>query len=420
MRLIRKSGHFVLILAGLVGAQALAVEASDSSAAYGELHTLTDYQNRDEKLGHVSMGALTRGMDGYFDRKDSWTTNTGFNWMVESAPQFQGHVDGGAGSHSNNETNLIGQWSIVDKADAKRGNLLIWYQFSSTWGGQTTTELMEGLGVISPPNGGDTHPASSRDLTQHFAWEQYFANERVRIQVGKLTTRVLFNLNRYAISDREDFFTPMIVNNPGAHYTARVGFGAFGEYKSDNWYVSGMIRDADADLGKRFIDFDSLSTGNWEYVGEFGFTPGDVAGLGAGIYRITVSRSDSTGDALNGLPSTSSVSFSFDQDVGERVGAFFRFATSNDTYRTFDRRIAAGLQLKEPFGFVNDRIGAGLWWGSPVDPSLRSETGIDLFWKFQIAKFMEISAGAQLIFDPAIRTDKDSVTLGQLRLRLIF
>ena len=114
------------------------------------------------------------------------------------------------------------------------------------------------------------------------------------------------------------------------------------------------------------------------------------------------------------------MSLSFDQDVGDRVGAFFRFATSDDTFRTFDRRIATGIQLKEPFGFVNDRIGAGLWWGSPADSALRSETGIDLFWKFQIARFMEVSAGAQWIFDPAIRTDKDSVTLGQLRLRLIF
>ena len=409
-----------LILGACAGmTPAGAEDAADDLTDYGELQVLKDYEDRTEKLGHVSMGRFSQATDRYFDRKDGWTTNSGFSWMIESAPQFQAQIDGGAGSSSNNETNLIGQWSLVDKGDSKRGNLLIWYQFSSTWGSRTTTELMEGLGVISPTNGGDTHPVSSRDLTQHFAWEQYFADDRVRIQVGKMTTRVLFNLNRYAVSDREDFFTPMIVNNPVAHYTARVGFGTFVEYKKDSWYVSGMIRDADADLSKRFIDFDSLSTGNWEYVGELGFTPGDVAGLGRGVYRLTISHSDATGDVTTGLPSTSSVALSFDQDIGDRIGAFFRFATSNDTFRTFDRRIATGLQIKQPFGFTNDRIGAGLWWGSPVDNTLRSETGIDLFWKFQIATFMEVSAGAQWIFDPAIRTDKDSVLLGQLRLRLI-
>lgn len=366
------------------------------------------------------MGPVSRTTDRYFDAKDDWSTNSGFNWLIESAPQFQKQLDGGAGSTANNETNLIGQWSIIDKSDSKRGNLLVWYQYSATWGSRTTTELSEALGVLSPPNGGDTHPSDSRDLVQHFAWEQYFANNRIRVQVGKLTTRVLFNLNRYAVSDREDFFTPMIVNNPVAHYTARVGFGAFGEYRASGWYVSGMIRDADADLTKRFIDFDSLSTGNWEYVGEFGYTPGDVAGLGPGNYRLTVSYSDSTGDSATGLPSTRSVSLSIDQDLGDRLGAFFRYATSEDTFRTFDRRIATGMQIKKPLGFANDRIGAGLWWGSPADPSLRSETGIDFFWKLQIAKFMEVSAGAQWIFDPAIRTDRDSIMLGQLRVRLIF
>jgi carbohydrate-selective porin OprB len=366
------------------------------------------------------MGPLTNATDTYFDRKSDWTGSSGFNWMIESAPMLQQHIDGGAGSQSNIETNLIGQWSVIDKTDSKRGNVLAWHQYASTLGSRTTTEWKDRLGVISPPNGGDTHPSGSHDLLQHFAWEQYFAEERVRIQVGQLTTRVLFNLNRYAISDREDFFTPMIVNNPVAHYTARVGFGAYVEYRADDWYASGMIRDADADPENRFIDFDSLSTGNWEYVAELGFTPGDLLGLGRGVYRLTVSRSDATGDTSSGLPSTGSVSLSFDQDFGDRIGAFFRFATSDDTFRTFDRRIATGLQLKRPFGFANDHVGVGLWWGSPTDNSLRSETGIDFFWQLQIAKFMEVSAGGQVIFDPAVRTDKDSVVLGQIRIRLIF
>ena len=278
-------GVMCLAASPLVPAQ----EGSQSTANLGELQVLNDYKDRDQKLGHITLGPITRGAESYLDWKGRWTNNTGFNWLIESAPQYQSQLDGGAGSHTNNETNLIAQWSPIDNQNPKRGNLLVWYQLSATWGGQTTTEFQDGLGVISPPNGGDTHPTDSRDLTQHFAWEQYFADNNVRIQFGKLTTRVLFNLNRYAVSDREDFFTPMIVNNPVAHYTARVGLGAFAEVRRDGWYMSGMVRDADADLSKRFIDFDSLSTGNWEYVGEFGLTPSDVAGLGEGNYRANVS-----------------------------------------------------------------------------------------------------------------------------------
>ncbi len=393
-----------------------AYNAQAQSANYGEVQVLIDYADRDEKLGHVSLGAVTSTTDRYFDFKSRTTETTGLSWLIESAPQYQALLGGGVDATANNETNLIAQWYVRDPADAGRGNLLLWYQFSSTWGNQTTSDFQNDIGILSPPNGGDTAPDNSRDLAQHIAWEQRFTDDSVRIQVGKLTTRVLMNLNRYAVSDREDFFTPMIVNNPVAHYTARAGLGAFAEYSGNSWYVSGMLRDADADLSKRLADFSSLDSGNWEYLAESGLTPDDVLGLGAGNYRVTVSYSDATDSA----DSTSSVSLSFDQDLGNRLGAYFRYATANDTFRAFDRRIAMGLQIKEPLGFSNDRIGIGYWWGSPTDDALRSESGLDLYWKLQIARFLEVSAGLQTVFDPAFDTTQDTATLAQARLRFVF
>jgi porin len=276
-------------------------ESEADADFYGELEVLQEYEDRDEKLGHLSFGRVGDSIDGYLSRKSDWSKLTGFNGMIESAPIFQEHLDGGGGFHANNETNLIAQWAIRDKQDADKGNLIIWYQFAATWGGQTTSDLMAKMGILSPPNGGDTAPGDSRDLTQHFTWEQKFSNDRVRIQIGKMTSRVLLNLNRYAVSDREDFLTPMLVNNPVAHYTARVGFGIFGEYKANGWYASAMIRDADADLSKRFIDFDSLSTGNWEYVGEFALTPNDLAGAIGGRWLSRNSARPLLAHAIGGL-----------------------------------------------------------------------------------------------------------------------
>ena len=111
-----------ILLASACLADTKTTQAQDAVAAdYGELQVLNDYRDRDQKLGHVSMGPITRIAGTYFDRKDSWASDSGFNWLIESAPQFQFHVDGGAGSHSNNETNLIAQWSLVDKANSKAG-----------------------------------------------------------------------------------------------------------------------------------------------------------------------------------------------------------------------------------------------------------------------------------------------------------
>ena len=389
--------------------------ATAHAADYGELGVLIDYENRAEKSGHIDLGPVSKAMNSYLSFKDRTFGDSGFNYMVEVAPQYQYQLDGDAGSTANNETNFIVQWALVDTDNAKRGNLLTWYQWSDTWGGKTTSEFAQRLGVLSPPNGGDTAPDNSRDLFQHFAWEQWFGNDHWRLMVGKLTTRVLFNLNRYTVSDREDFFTPMLVNNPVTHYTARIGLGSFLEYRRDKWYVSGMIRDADADLSKRFVDVDSLDSGNWEYVSELGSTPDNLLGWGEGNYRLTLSYSDATDQ----LDSTRSWAFSADQDIGPRYGLFMRYAQADDTYRSFEKRLAAGMQRKLPLGFANDRVGVAGWWARPTDRLLDDEYGVDMFWKVQLTSWLELTPGLQINFNPAAKPDRDKVVLAQMRLRLV-
>lgn len=406
---------FVLVMSLSLVSPVSAHSDGADQVDYGEISLLKDYDNREDKRGHVDFGPLSRGMDAYLGVKKSRFQEHGFNYIVEIAPQYQDHIDGGGGSTANNETNLIAQWSLVDAEEPKRGNLLMWYQWSDTWGSDTTSDFSQAIGVLSPPNGGDTAPQSSRNLTQHFAWEQWFSDDQWRFMIGKLTTRVLFNLNRFTVSDREDFFTPMLVNNPVTHYTARVGFGAFVEHRQDSWYISGMVRDADADLSKKFIDFGSLDTGNWEYVTEVGLTPDDVKGLGEGNYRLTFSYSDAT----DNLEATRSISLSVDQDLGEKWGAFVRYAWADDTYRAFEQRLALGIQALKPLGFTNDRAGIAAWWGKPTDSSLDDEYGLDMFWKLQVSPWLELTPGLQLNLNPAIQTDRSSAVIAQVRLRMV-
>ena len=388
---------------------------AEPQSEYGEIDALFDYQDRSQRTGHIKQEPTKPISDAYFDFKSDLEDNAGVNYLLEISPQYQTGVGESNGHSSNNETNLIVQWAAIEHDNAKRGNLLMWYQWSNTLGSDTTSDFASDLGVLSPPNGGDTSPSSHRDLFQHFAWEQWFADDSIRLMVGKLTTRVLFNLNSYTVSDREDFFTPMIVNNPVVHYTARVGFGTYVEFKQPTYYVSGMMRDADADLSKKFIDFDSINSGNWEYVSELGLTPQDVLGLGSGVYRLTLSYSDET-DAFE---KSNSISVSADQDVGEHYGLFFRYAFSDDTFRAFEQRLATGFQIKSPLNFDNDRIGLGGWWGKPTNDRLDDEVGVDLFWRLQLSSIIELTPGFQMIFNPALNQNKNQAALAQMRIRIL-
>lgn len=393
-------------------------EANTQSAAqYGEINVLEDYRDREGKDGHISFGPLDAPLQSYFDWKDHMRTSTGFNYMIEIAPQLQWDFAGDAGNTSNNETNLIGQWSVVDKSDFKRGGLMAWYQFAHTLGKHTTTEFQGNLGVILPINGGDTFPDDSAARLMLLAWEQWFLDERIRIDIGKLTTRVLLDLNRYAVSDREDHFTPVIVNNTVVPYTARIALGLFVNYNADNWYVSGLIRDADGTSNG--LQFDTLSTGNWEYTAEIAWTPDNVFGLGSGIYRFIPYYTDSIGENESKQPSGWTWSLSFDQDIGSSYGAAFRYAYADEDFRSLKQRASLSFQIKQPLGFKNDRLGLGLFWGEPTNPDLGSETGAEIFWKMQLSPSLEITPGLQVIFDPALDADRSTAWIGELRLRLV-
>lgn len=375
----------------------------------GELNMLDEFEDRENLESHLPTVSF---MDKYFSFKRNLLEKYGLDYIVEFAPIMQ-YSQGEF--HADSELNVIGFWNFLESDRFGKGNILVWYQNSLTWGSLTTSEFMSRIGVLSPLNGGDTFPEDSANRLQLLVWEQYLANDILRLMVGKITSRVTVNLNRYAVSDREDFFSPMIVNNPVVPFTVRIGLGAFGQFIQKNWYISAMVRDADA--MDDFIDFDSLDTGNWEYTGEFAITP-DIPSLGQGHYRFTLDYTDSIGSGDTFQPSSWSISLSFDQDIKNRVGAFFRYAYADTPLRAFQQRIAMGFQVLGVPGYDGDRIGVAGWWGDPTNEELNDEYAIEFFYKALVARIIEVSPDLQLIFDPAL-SDKGFIGVVGFRVRIV-
>lgn len=389
---------------------------SDSIASqpdYGELNAVLDFDPNPENPHIETPGSFDR----YFDWKQDFAERNDLLYLVEYGVISQWGSRGDDRFHANHELNLSGMWALTESPSLGTGSFIGWVQNAVTLGGVTTTELMQELGVLTPLNGGDTFPGKNATRLNHFAWEQRLPGDKARIMVGKLTTRILMNQNRYTVSDREDFFTPMVVNNPVVPFTVRQGMGIFGEWKNDSWYLSGMVREADST--EDWLGTDFLSTSNWEYLVEAGWTP-TLEGLGQGYYRVTYDYTDAIGSGGSAQPAGWSLSVSIDQDIGEQVGAYFRHAYADTPFRTFRNRTTMGVQILSPFGYPNDRIGLGWWRGSTTDPALPSESGLEVFWKLRLTRNIEFTPDLQLILDPALAPGRSRVWVGGLRLRLEF
>ena len=402
------------LLATLIGSSTTAGAVED--AFLGELEVLHEYSHPELRSGHEAMQPVTDALQGYFSFKEALSSDHGFHFVVEYSPQFQLAPEKGGLSHGNDETNIIAQWNVIDPSDSRAGSLLAWYQISRTLGSLSTSEFMDEAGVISPVNGGDTAPGDYRDLWQMLAWEQWMLENKLRMGIGKLTTRTFLNLNRYAVSDREDFFSPMLVNNPVAPFTARNGMGVFAQYHLDDAYLTVMIREADGT--SEGISFSTLDSGKWESAVELGLTP-TLLDYGQGNYRFTAYYTDSIGNGDTAQPAGWSLAMSFDQDIGNSYGLLFRYAWASEDFRAFKQRLAFGMQWLHPLGYQHDRIGLGAWWADPSATDLEPEYGLEAFWKLQLSPFLELGPDLQLIFNPQDGAEDNPVVVAGLRLRLI-
>lgn len=398
---IARGGRSVSLVGLMAMAQAVAAE--EPVFEYGEISGV--FEQAGERDGYVDFGGLGASYDRYAAWKDNLRENHGFSFLIEDRMINQwGH----GASIYDNEINLIARQEVLRNAPGSL-SFNIWGQFANSLGGTTASQFQTQLGVLSPLNGGNSGPGTSNQILQMFALEYIAPNDRWRVQVGKLALRTLVNLNRYANGDSEMFFSPMLGNNPVVPYTATLGLGAFGQWKQDGWYLSGLVRAPDVELG---LSTQSWNAGNRAYVIEAGLTP-TIPGLGDGVYRLTWSL-----DEANAVtPRMETWSLSTDQDIGNHIGAFFRYAQADTTFRDFRKRAALGFQVKKPLGFTHDRLGVGAWWGDPTDTSLNEEVGIEFFYKAQISPFMELTPDIQVVLNPANTTESTRVVFG-LRLRI--
>lgn len=379
-------------------------DAAAQEFEYGEIAPVFKQSLRRD--GHISFGPVDPVFDRYFQWKENLAEGIGLNFVIEDRMINQW---GDGASIYDNEINVIARWDLVESSAFGNGSFNVWGQFAQSIGGKTGSKFQSDLGVLSPMNGGNGGPSNTNEILHMLAWEQIAPGAKFRVQAGKLAARTLVNLNRYANGDSEMFFSPMLGNNPVVPYTALLGIGVFAQWKEEDWYVSGFVRGADTETG---ISFDAISDGDLQYVAEAAWTP-TFEGLGQGEYRFTFSYDVETATR----PQVLTYSLSTDQDLGERFGAFFRYAYGDGTFRAFDYRIAGGFQLKEPLGFRFDRLGVGAWWGNPSNSALGSETGLEVFYKAQIKPFLELTPDVQLVINPALSNDDFEAVVG-LRFRL--
>jgi hypothetical protein len=260
-------------------------------------------------------------------------------------------------------------------------------------------------------------------------YEQNLFDKKLVIDFGKLDPTDFFDLNRYADSDTTQFLARIFNNSPVLEFPSNAGGIRIAVFPF-KWLELGYLAMAGTP-NLRDLESHLFHLGQVILKPEFNGRKGN--------YRFLLWQNNNDHTAWKDLTRTHEASYGFslscDQEISDTVGVFGKFGwqdpkvynpnkraypfSDNDPNPyinnfTLEYMWSTGLQVKgSPWGREHDFCGLGIGQVIPSKDmktalsgtgdnkrSAKSETHFEIYYSFFANKYLAISPGVQLIWDP--------------------
>lgn len=270
----------------------------------------------------------------------------------------------------------------------------------------TFVDMTAELGTLWSPN-----DSTSDDYCQiKQLWVGHrLAEGKITYIIGKLDPGGYINKNRFAGSGNTQYFAQPFAKNPARAFPDN-GLGATIRIAPADWiHMDAVVSDGDANSNHN--PFSTLGD-HWFVAGELVFHP-KFEGLGEGNYRLLLWNRESE------LGNSFGYSLSLDQNLGEKLGVFFRYGGNDGDLSAIEHIAAAGVSFLSPFDRPDDQAGIAVAWTGPSDSSLRDEYSAEVYYRMQLTEGIEFSLSAQIIVDPSA-SDRDMEGVYGMRMRVLY
>ena len=184
-----------------------------------------------------------------------------------------------------------------------------------------------------------------------------------------------------------------------------------GTWLTDQWYALGGINDANG-LATDDLDFFSGGAEFYKYA-HVGWSPSRAERYFKNVH-VLAWHVDEREDA--GIDSAHGFALAANWTLDDRWMIFGRLGWSDATSPIYNESMTLGFIRK--FFYRSDLVGFAANRGSPPDGSLRDQTSIEAFWRFQFSQGLAITPSIQLLLDPALNSPDDAIWVWGLRFRL--
>jgi hypothetical protein len=230
--------------------------------------------------------------------------------------------------------------------------------------------------------------------------------------VGIIDATDYLDENAYANDEYTQFMNEALVNGPNAFLPSYDTGGAL-VWNTGPWSLGGVIMD---------VNDNDDGNGYTFYGAQLGYTL--QSELGEGNYRVLADRTskdfvDGTGEARH---QRASILFSFDQQLGNVVGAFLRFGWQDDSAAVnYDAIWSGGIDFNgSPWKRADDNIGLGYAYLDGGNQDIRQSQVAEAYYRFVFNSYIALSADIQYIKDELQNQENSAGLIYGMRLTAEF
>ena len=241
-------------------------------------------------------------------------------------------------------------------------------------------------------------------------YQQSFNNRRTGFIVGRFDPNDYMDVLGYANPWSTFSNIASLMNTSIALPDAALGLGAAHQL-NDQWYIKGSINDANGVVTETRAFQGGAEFFKWA---EVGWSPSAEQRYLTNVHVVAwhVDERDNAG-----IPSAHGFTIGANKTSADgRWMGFMRAGWSDGSAPIYKETYTAGFLRK--FRRNADLLGVSVNWGDPPDSSLDSQTTGEFFYRLQFSQNLAITPSIQLLREPALNPDEDTIWVWSLRIRL--
>lgn len=353
----------------------------------------------------------------YLDFKKNLKEKTGLSFALDYTSLYFGtNSKIGSGEAGSGIFRFYGAWELVGRKSGNSGALVYKLENRHKYGTIPVSALgldMGFVGMIGPPFN------DSGYRTQNLYWRQRLAKGRVAIVAGFLDVTDFFDV--YGLASPWMHFTNFnfstgvaAVNVPNDGYLG----AAVGGWLTKNIYAIAGIGNLNGNTANVFEGFETFFNKN-EYFRhiEIGFTSAKDYMVLDNLH-LSLWQRDSL--SATGDPSGWGVVLSGTKYINDTWFPFFRLALTEASGSFLQRSIALGLGYQPKPG--SHLLSLAYSWSQPNEQTfvegLDNQHIIEFFYRIQLSSRIAVTPDLQLIFNPALNSEQNSLILLGIRGRV--